>query len=110
LGSSRKNNCADYGGNQNLTKKSYLDHLPSIFHGALMGVSSWWPSCANVKYVLWQGLTLHGMTMALGIYFVVMIGVIKGFIKLQFPNPKWFKGERYDKWCCTLIFEAFICI
>jgi hypothetical protein len=27
------------------------------------------------------------MTMAFGIYFVVMIGMIKRSIKLQFPNP-----------------------
>jgi hypothetical protein len=27
------------------------------------------------------------MTMALGVYFVIMIGMIKGSIKLRFPNP-----------------------
>jgi hypothetical protein len=32
-------------------------------------------------------MTSHGMTMAFGIYFVVMIGMIKQSIKLQFPNP-----------------------
>jgi len=32
-------------------------------------------------------MTSHGMTMPLGIHFVVTIGMIKGSIKLQFPNP-----------------------